>query len=88
MFYHTSKSSKFVKTTPLAKRRRFNSLPIVWKCAQSRSLVFDILLTYWWLSVCQGRKEKTIRNAKVCKIAIIKQTINETKLTRNKLTIK
>ena len=67
MFYHSSKSSKFVKTTSLAKRRCFNSLPIVWKCAQSRSLVFDILLTYWGLSVCQERKEKQSGTQKYAK---------------------
>ena len=42
-----------------SKRRIFNSFPSVWKCAQTRSLVFYILLAHWGLSGCiKGRKEK------------------------------
>jgi len=50
------------------KRRIFNSLPSVWKCAQTRSLVFYILLTHWGLSGCnKGRKEEEEEEKKTIK---------------------
>ena len=45
MFDHISKHLE-VRQKYSATRRIFNSLLGVWKCGQTRSFVFDILLTY------------------------------------------
>ena len=50
VFDHISKHLE-VRQKYSASRRIFNSLLGVWKCGQTRSFVFDILLTVHWREV-------------------------------------